>query len=95
MKNIKRFQNDLCQNKNTEKNMDRLMKVADKNSENIAVFFSGIISSFISAILSMIITTTNFVDNVLVRIALILSVFLFIWFILAKYVIPFITYNFK
>ena len=70
--------------------MDRLIKVTDKNTENIAVFFSGIISSFISAILSMILTTTNFVDNVLVRIALILAVFLFIWFILAKYVIPFI-----
>lgn len=91
MKNIKKFQNSICNNQNLHYHIDKLIKAIENNNNNITVFFSGTISSLISTIISMMLVKTSWVGNVLVNIIIVVVFFIATWIIVAKWGFPLIS----
>lgn len=90
MKNIKQFQNGICQDQTMDAHIQKLIKTVEKNDDNLDVFFSGMISSYFSTLLSMILVNSDWVDKVWIRVVAVFAVFALTWLIVSKFVLPLI-----
>lgn len=88
MKNIKQFQNTVCHEKKLQEHIDRLIQSNQEASDKLNVFFSGVLSSFLSTLMALVLEQTIIWEILLIRIPLVLAIFLILWFVIAKWVSP-------
>lgn len=88
MKNIKQFQNTVCHEKKLQDHIDRLIQSNQEASDKLNVFFSGVLSSFLSTLMALVLEQTIIWEILLIRIPLVLAIFLILWFVIAKWVSP-------
>ena len=86
MKNIKQFQNAICKRNKLNEHVNQLVQAVKGNNDTISVMFSGILSSFLSSVVSM--TLDDTIDYPWVRIVIVLAAFFIIWYILTKWIMP-------
>ena len=90
MKNIKQFQNTVCHEKKLKDHIDRLIQSNQAASDKLNVFFSGALSSFLTTTMAVFLDDVEALENILIRIPIILIVFLALWFVIAKWLSPII-----
>jgi len=88
MKNIKQFQKTVCHEKKLQEHIDRLIQSNQEASDKLNVFFSGVLSSFLSTLMALVLEQTIIWEILLIRIPLVLAIFLILWFVIAKWVSP-------
>ncbi len=86
MKNIKQFQNTVCQDEKLNTHINKLIKTTEGNNDTISVFFSGILSSFLSGLFAMMLEDQ--VKYPWVRILSVIALFIGVWIFLVKVGVP-------
>ncbi len=86
MKNIKQFQNTVCQDEKLNAHINKLIKTTEANNDTISVFFSGVLSSFISGLLALLLDEEF--KYPWIRIVSVIAVFIGVWVFLAKVGVP-------
>ncbi len=87
MKNIKRFQNTVCQEEKLNNHVEKLIQTVKSNNDSVSALFSGILSSFVSDLLFNTLQSTI----PIVRTVIVIAAFFVSWYVFAKWLVPNIT----
>lgn len=88
MKNLVRYQGEIWRNRTIENEFEKLTCKLDKTNSGTADFFSGILSSFVSTLLTMILISNQWVSNALLLIIVAVGVFIGLWLVISKLIMP-------